>query len=221
MLLQAKYFVKSGRKECKQMKKIIAAFLVFVIVLFSSVVLSAADSTAEPLSDNIVYKGTPAKITEDGIIDPVWNNVTEYKLENWLPADQNRIRPGLSVSFKHIWDEDNFYYLVKIVGDKDVFVDGTELTGSYYADKTNLLLVVPETDANSFDGRNSDVYVRIHRDNPKTAPEGGEWETSEWVMPATWGSQSLTDSSLEVIPRFMCRRLYLGRIRILLLTALR
>ena len=194
------------------MKKLFAAFVVLAIMLVLPAIPASASYTMEDaVAADKVYRGTPEKITE-GVIDPIWDNAKEYLLEGRLPESQNRIRPGLTVTFKHLWDDNNFYYLIKISGDKDVYVNGERLIGAFYADKTKVLLVTPvsledelypEYYYPTYNGRTSDVSLKIHREDPQTAEEGGDWETSEWIMADTWGNESLQKSSESVIPQVL------------------
>ena len=166
------------------MKKLFAAFVVLAIMLVLPAIPASASYTMEDaVAADKVYRGTPEKIT-GGVIDPIWDNAEEYLLEGRLPESQNRIRPGLTVTFKHLWDDDNFYYLIKISGDKDVYANDERLIGAFYADKTKVLLVTPvsledelypEYYYPTYNGRTSDVSLKIHREDPQTAEEGGDW----------------------------------------------
>ncbi|MEG1886489.1 MAG: sugar-binding protein [Oscillospiraceae bacterium] len=199
------------------MKKVVSIILVTIIALSVMVIPAFASFTMEDAMDgDKVYSGTPAKITADGTIDPIWEKAKEFELTGRLPDSANRNRAGLSAGFKHLWDKDNFYFLVKITGDKDITVDGKKLIGSFYCDKTNILLTTPaaledelypEFYSPNYAGRTNDVSVKIHRRDPQNAPDSGSWEKSTWIMPAVWSTNGkpnypdLVKSTESAIPK--------------------
>ncbi|MEG1887620.1 MAG: hypothetical protein RR177_05770, partial [Oscillospiraceae bacterium] len=184
------------------MKKAIS-ILIAVLIAVSMIVLPAY--AGAPAQNEKVFMGTPTKITANGVIDSVWNNATEY-----MTKPMKYQRDGLQVSFKHLWDADNFYYLVKVMGDKDIIKPDTQerLEGSFYCDKARLLLQTPYEPnfrERYYNTRHNDVSMKVLREDPKKAtdnpntPESDPWDTSAQVDNDGW-ENALKESTNMVIP---------------------